>query len=200
MKKLILLSFLLLATIHAEFITNELIAKVEKQYKKFAKNRFVALKKLIATLAKATTDEKLEKVNNFFNFVGYGSDQDVYGVSDYWATPYEFLARDKGDCEDYVIAKYLTLEYLGIDTSKMFLSYVRVKGSDQAHMVLSYYETPSSEPLILDNLRKKIFPASQRDDLVLVYNFNPKLSKQNDAQAAHKKWNDLISNFKKEKM
>ena len=39
-------------------------------------------------------------------------------------------------------------------TSKMFLSYVRVKSSNEAHMVLTYFETPSSEPLVLDNLRK----------------------------------------------
>lgn len=200
MKLLFVILLLLFSLLNAEFITNELIIKVEKQYNKFAKNRFVALKNLLAKLDGVDVSEKLEQINNFFNMVGYKSDQDVYGVSDYWATPYEFLARDKGDCEDYVIAKYLALESLGIDEKKMFLSYVRVKGSDQAHMVLSYYETPNSEPLILDNLRKKIFPASQRDDLVLVYNFNPRLSKQGEVSTAHKKWSELMVNFKKEKM
>ena len=111
----------------------------------------------------------------FFNDIKYTSDQTVYGTSDYWANPYEFLAKDKGDCEDYAIAKYLALEYLGVPTSKMFLSYVRVKSSNEAHMVLTYFETPSSEPLVLDNLRKTIQPASKRDDLIPVFNFNPNI-------------------------
>lgn len=120
---------------------------------------------------------KLEKINDFFNDIKYASDQTVYGTSDYWANPYEFLAKDKGDCEDYAIAKYLALEYLGVPTSKMFLSYVRVKSSNEAHMVLTYFETPSSEPLVLDNLRKTIQPASKRDDLIPVFNFNPNILK-----------------------
>lgn len=59
----------------------------------------------------------------------------------------------------------------------MFLSYVRVKSSNEAHMVLTYFETPSSEPLVLDNLRKTIQPASKRDDLIPVFNFNPNILK-----------------------
>jgi len=40
--------------------------------------------------------------------------------------------------------------------------------------VLAYYETPESDPLILDNLIKDIRPASERDDLLPVYSFNGK--------------------------
>ena len=43
----------------------------------------------------------------FFNSVKYSDDKDIYGINDYWASPYEFLARDRGDCEDYAIAKFL---------------------------------------------------------------------------------------------
>ena len=41
-------------------------------------------------------------------------------------------------------------------------------------MVLAYYETPSSEPLILDNLITDIYPGSKRTDLTPVYGFNSK--------------------------
>ena len=41
-----------------------------------------------------------------------------------------------------------------------------------AHMVLAWYETPGSDPLILDNLINDIKPASQRNDLEPVYSFN----------------------------
>ena len=39
-------------------------------------------------------------------------------------------------------------------------------------MVLAYYETPGSVPLILDNLDAAIKPASMRKDLIPVYSFN----------------------------
>lgn len=39
-------------------------------------------------------------------------------------------------------------------------------------MVLTYYETPDSEPLVLDNLIAEILPASKRSDLIPVYSFN----------------------------
>ncbi|MEV9525421.1 transglutaminase-like cysteine peptidase [Aliarcobacter butzleri] len=199
MKIFIIIIFLLFSTLNADFASESLIDKVEKKYNKFAKNRFVALNKLLEKIKNEDVQTKLEKVNDFFNNVKYNSDQKIYGVSDYWATPIEFLARDEGDCEDYVIAKYFALEYLGVPTSKIFLSYVKVKKSNEAHMVLSYFETPTSEPIILDSLKKVILPASKRDDLTPVFNFNPNILKGNKT-AAHKKWDTLIQNYKEQKL
>lgn len=199
MKIFIIIIFLLFSTLNADFASESLIDKVEKKYNKFAKNRFIALNKLLEKIKNEDVQTKLEKVNDFFNNVKYNSDQKIYGVSDYWATPIEFLARDEGDCEDYVIAKYFALEYLGVPTSKMFLSYVKVKKSNEAHMVLSYFEAPTSEPIILDSLKKVILPASKRDDLTPVFNFNPNILKGNKT-AAHKKWDTLIQNYKEQKL
>ena len=191
--------FLLFFTINADFVDTSLILKVEEKYGKFAKNRFIALNTMLEKSKNSDLRTKLEKINDFFNDIKYASDQTVYGTSDYWANPYEFLAKDKGDCEDYAIAKYLALEYLGVPTSKMFLSYVRVKSSNEAHMVLTYFETPSSEPLVLDNLRKTIQPASKRDDLIPVFNFNPNILK-GEKTAAHRKWDTLIKDYKGKKI
>ena len=199
MKIFIIIIFLLFSTLNADFASESLIDKVEKKYNKFAKNRFIALNKLLEKIKNEDVQTKLEKVNDFFNNVKYNSDQKIYGVSDYWATPIEFLARDEGDCEDYVIAKYFALEYLGVPTSKMFLSYVKVKKSNEAHMVLSYFETPTYEPIVLDSLKKVILPASKRDDLTPVFNFNPNILKGNKT-AAHKKWDTLIQNYKEQKL
>ena len=199
MKILISIFFLLFFTINADFVDTSLILKVEEKYGKFAKNRFIALNTMLEKNKNSDLRTKLEKINDFFNDIKYASDQTVYGTSDYWANPYEFLAKDKGDCEDYAIAKYLALEYLGVPTSKMFLSYVRVKSSNEAHMVLTYFETPSSEPLVLDNLRKTIQPASKRDDLIPVFNFNPNILK-GEKTAAHRKWDTLIKDYKGKKI
>ena len=138
----------------------------------FVKQRMLALKRLIADLKDKNETEKLEGVNDFFNRVRFVSDMQTWGVKDYWATPTEFLTRDQGDCEDFVIAKFFTLKQLGVPENKLFFTYVKALKLNQAHMVLTYYETPKSVPLVLDNLNYLVLPANKRKDLVYVYSFN----------------------------
>ncbi|MCV5869138.1 transglutaminase-like cysteine peptidase, partial [Escherichia coli] len=97
------------------------------------------------------THEQLAGVNDFFNQLYFVDDIKLWGKTDYWATPLEFLGSNAGDCEDFTIAKYFSLLELGIPDSKMRLIYVKAIELNQFHMVLAYYPTPSSEPLILDN-------------------------------------------------
>lgn len=54
----------------------------------------------------------------------------------------------------------------------MNLAYVKALTYNQAHMVLTYYQTPGSVPLVLDNINGQILPASKRPDLLHVYSFN----------------------------
>lgn len=200
MKLSISILILIFISFSYAFFSSSTINDVEKKYGRFAKNRFIALEKLVKSLENKSDEEKLEKVNEFFNNVSYKSDQSIYGVSDYWATPAEFLARDKGDCEDYVIAKYFVLKKLGIPTQKLYLTYVRVKAYNEAHMVLTYFKTPKSMPLVLDNMNKRIFPASKRTDLKPVYNFNPDVLKDGKKTTAHKKWDTLIKHIQESKI
>lgn len=123
--------------------------------------------------------ELLSTVNDFMNRrIAFQDDIKVWGVPDYWATPLESLGRGAGDCEDYSIAKYVTLLQLGIPNNKLRLIYVRARmGSSasaptQAHMVLGYFENPDDEPVILDNLISSIRPAARRKDLTPVFSFN----------------------------
>jgi len=120
--------------------------------------------------------EKLEAVNSFFNRrILFEDDIVVWQQADYWATPLEFMGRGAGDCEDYAIAKYMSLLLLGVPNNKLRMIYVRARMGatrSQAHMVLGYYEQPTDEPLILDNLIGSIRQASQRNDLSPVFSFN----------------------------
>lgn len=116
--------------------------------------------------------ERLAAVNDFFNGASFVDDRELWQTADYWATPEEFLTRDAGDCEDFAIAKYFTLKAMGVAPEKLRITYVKVSWLNQAHMVLAYYETPQSEPLILDNLNRRIKRASERPDLRPVYSFN----------------------------
>lgn len=124
-------------------------------------------------------EDRLRRVNEFFNRrILFSDDQEVWGQSDYWATPMELLAKGKGDCEDYTIAKYFTLINAGVPSDQLRLVYVkaRIGGPNsamlQAHMVLAYYPSPDAEPLVLDNLITDIRPASRRPDLTPVFSFN----------------------------
>jgi predicted transglutaminase-like cysteine proteinase len=116
--------------------------------------------------------EKLKEVNNFFNLFRFIDDKILWGVSNYWATPVEFIGVNGGDCEDYSIAKYFTLLELGIADEKMRITMVKAVKLNQYHMVLAYYDTPNAMPLILDNIDGVIKPASQRNDLIPIYSFN----------------------------
>jgi predicted transglutaminase-like cysteine proteinase len=124
-------------------------------------------------------NDKLKRINEFFNrHITFGEDIDVWGQEDYWATPMESLSKGKGDCEDYVIAKYFVLRELNVPDQQLRLIYVkaRIGGPDstvqQAHMILAYYPSPDVEPLVLDNLITDIRPASRRPDLQPIFSFN----------------------------
>jgi predicted transglutaminase-like cysteine proteinase len=117
-------------------------------------------------------DEQLYSINRFFNRLEFVDDLKHWNKNDYWATPVEFLSTNGGDCEDFSIAKYFSLRDMGVSAEKLRLMYVKALRYNMAHMVLAYYETPKSIPLILDNLNKDILPANKRRDLRPVYSFN----------------------------
>lgn len=115
---------------------------------------------------------QLAAANDFVNQFDFVDDIHHWGEEDYWATPLQTVVTAGGDCEDFAIAKYFTLDEMGMDTAKLRLTYVKALTLDQAHMVVSYYPEPRAEPKILDNLDPVIRPASERDDLLPVYSFN----------------------------
>jgi predicted transglutaminase-like cysteine proteinase len=201
--KMLFLLFLAATILSSDFyLDDEMMLRIEKEHGSYAKKRFELLSELMVSLKDKSDLEKLEGVNQFFNEVRYSSDEKVYGQKDYWATPWEFLGRDKGDCEDYVISKYFILKYLGVDYSKLYFTYVRSTKFKEPHMVLTYFETPKSEPLILDNNNRKIFPASQREDLTPIYNFNGDVLNRigETGEKSHKRWDELKLNIQRKKI
>lgn len=127
---------------------------------------------LLDALMQTSVDEKITRVNRYFNALQFVPDEEHWKQVDYWATPLEFIASNGGDCEDFAIAKYFTLQALGVESESMRLAYVKALELNQAHMVLVYYPAPDQEPMVLDNLVNDILPASQRKDLQPVYSFN----------------------------
>lgn len=201
--------FLFILFAENEFIKASTYEKIGKIYGENAKKRVVGLNKLMVSLKDLSEQEKLLKVNDYFNQLTWKDDQEVWGKKDYWATRMEFLGKGAGDCEDFVTAKYFTLKQLGVSTEKLYFTYVKAVEYNQAHMVLSYYDTPKSIPLILDNINPKIRIATQRKDLIPVYSFNGDslfLSKQEGLGQAvpggnkkqNPKWLNLVDRMKED--
>jgi len=202
--KLLLSIFILLSVLlNARLISQDIEVKAEKKYGKRAKKRFVSIQKdLIDKYKDANDTVKLEAVNSWVNRLKYDSDMHIYGVSDYWATLYEFVGKDRGDCEDYTITKYYILKELGVDPHKMKFTYVVYRdrrGRLIAHMVLAYLKTPhpksKNDILILGNNNPRVLPASQRPDLVRMIKMI-----NGDTGPKSKKWKKLEINMKKKKL
>lgn len=153
-------------------VTQQEIKKTEAKYGSRAADRLIQWQELVDENQNESEQDKLELVNDFFNRVRFVDDIIHWQKKDYWATPLELLATDAGDCEDYSIAKYFTLKALGVPENKLYITYVKAIRLNQAHMVLTYFETPKSIPLVLDNINKRILKATKRKDLVPIYSFN----------------------------
>lgn len=186
-----------------DLVTKKLISDANSKYGKFSRNRFISIHKdLLVKLKDKKPLVQLTTVNNWFNYMQFKSDQKVYGKSDYWATLYEFVGRGMGDCEDYTIAKYYTLKELGFDLKRLKFTYVVYKdrrGKKISHMVLSYLNVPKPKSkkdiLILDNINKRILPASKRKDIVKVIKMI-----NGDTGAKSKKWKQMELDMKRKKL
>lgn len=135
--------------------------------------------RMLEDLSLLSNLEKVERINDFFTqTLDYGMDKSVYGKNDYWASLGETLAISQGDCEDFAIAKYVSLRLAGISDANLRLMYVKAKTVNakdsmfESHIVLAYYLEKDSEPYILDSLISDVKPVSQRTDLKLIYSFN----------------------------
>ncbi|MGF1792455.1 sulfate adenylyltransferase [Photobacterium profundum] len=169
-------------------------------YGERAGKRVTAWRNIVNDNALQDIDTKLQEVNDFFNQLIFIDDIKLWGKEDFWATPLEFLGVGAGDCEDFSIAKYFSLRELGVADNKLRLVYVKALKLNQFHMVVAYYPTPSSVPLLLDNLDGDIKPATKRPDLLPIYSFNASklwlMKQKGQGQLAGKAsrlslWNDL---------
>lgn len=188
--------------------------KLEQEVKnKFGADKashVAALEVALHALESKGVKDQLLGVNAFFDeHIQYATDDIVFKEKDYWATPSELFGHSRGDCEDYAIAKYVALLHLGIHSSKLRLIYVKAKIGrsrvTQAHMVLGYYDSPSSDPLVLDSLVSNVLPGSQRTDLIPVFSFNDsgiwqpgKTSQVSSSTSRLSRWRDVIERMKQE--
>lgn len=103
---------------------------------------------LLDEVASDTRRVQLNKINRYMNEHRYIVDRINWGVEDYWAIPQQFLKRF-GDCEDFAIAKYLSLRALGWPVDDMRIVVLQDMNLRVAHAILIVdFE---GETLVLDN-------------------------------------------------
>jgi len=129
----------------------------------------LAWRKMIRQQAGRPRLDQIATVNRFLNDWRYRDDSKNYGRRDYWASPLEFFRRS-GDCEDYAIAKYVTLREMGFPAEDLRLVVVQDVERDLAHAVLAVYE--GEQVYILDNLTRAIVPQEQLTQYVPYYSIN----------------------------
>jgi predicted transglutaminase-like cysteine proteinase len=101
---------------------------------------------------------ELDRVQRDFNMPAYQSDENNWGVSDYWATSAELQSRG-GDCEDFATAKYFALRALGIAAADMRVAIVVDDEIGVRHAVLLV--RIGDEVFALDNRSDRIMRADE---------------------------------------
>ena len=120
------------------------------------------LKPLISYLRTLSAEAQIHYINRWFNKrMVYRRDRKGY---DKWQSIGESVFRRAGDCEDYSIAKYAMLRYLGHDTNNLMLV-GGVSRSAEKHIVL--YVRHGSKVLALDMARDVITSVEH------AFGFNP---------------------------
>jgi predicted transglutaminase-like cysteine proteinase len=129
----------------------------------------------------------------------YGSDLDVWGLQDYWATPLEFAEKGRGDCEDFAIAARALLYASGFPKNRLAMAYARLDSNGLVipHMVLLVRD--GSESWVIDNTRTEATKLSERPDLEVVFTYDEtnvflRVAQKNVGSSRQRLplWNDLL--------
>lgn len=114
--------------------------------------------------------QQLSAVNDFMNSRRYITDDRNWGTNDYWASPAEFLERSAGDCEDYAIAKFMSLQILGWSDDELRIVAVKDLQKGIGHAVVVAFL--DGRALVLDNQSETILQADEVSHYQPVYSIN----------------------------
>lgn len=129
-----------------------------------------ALRGAVAAIGGKGAD-RIASVNAWVNRkVAYTADAKLYGKADHWATAGETLARGKGDCEDYAIAKMAILAAMGVPRSSMYLTIARdlVRQDDHAVLIVKH----EGRSLLLDNATDTVIDGDAANDYRPILSFS----------------------------
>jgi predicted transglutaminase-like cysteine proteinase len=137
--------------------------------RRFNRCHLVEWRQLLRDIAALEPLAQLEAVNSFMNRAPYITDPVNYGVPDYWATPLQFLSKD-GDCEDYAIAKFVSLRQLGFRSDQLRVVVVDDLNLRIPHAILVVYM--ADRAYVLDNQISRVVPAEIINHYRPIYSIN----------------------------
>jgi len=126
-------------------------------------------RQLVARLSDRPRRERIDRVNAFFNRIPYVVDASNWGIADYWATPLQFMSR-AGDCEDYAIAKYVTLRQLGFSSDEMRIVVLDDTNLRVPHAILAIAD--GDRLLVLDNQIPEVVDSKRILHYKAIYSIN----------------------------
>lgn len=140
------------------------LAEVRASHGAPAVARFEAWATLINSSQGATEREKVDLVNEFFNAqVVYTPEPSRSGSADYWQSPLESLTLGTGDCEDYAMAKFLSLRMLGLPADRLEVAFVRHATAGMHAVAL--LRDDAGTPWVLDNMQFDALRSAGRPEL-----------------------------------
>lgn len=112
---------------------------------------------------------QIRAVNSEMNRRRYILDPINWGLKDYWASPLQFF-RKQGDCEDYAIAKFLSLRALGVPNEDMRVLVLMDTNLKLAHAILVVYV--EDKIYLLDNQISSVVRADTVRHYRPIYSIN----------------------------
>ena len=122
--------------------------------------------------------EQLDRVNRYMNAARYITDPRHWNNKDYCATPGQFFNRD-GDCEDYAIAKFMSLRALGWDNAHLRIVLLQDLNLKIPHAVLVVYRDDGT--WVLDNQIEQLITADK------ILHYRPLFSLNEDSWWLHRR-------------
>lgn len=125
--------------------------------------------KLLAGLEGSDRRDQIEAVNRFVNRARYVTDARNYGVADRWTSASQLFERG-GDCEEFVLTKYVSLRALGVPVRDLRISvvYDRVRRLGHAVLIVEL----NGRTLVLDSQVRDVLPAEQVTRYRPLYSIN----------------------------
>lgn len=120
---------------------------------------FARWHELVTRAGALSADRQLDLVHSEIQKISYRPDGGPNGTADNWAHPLKFM-RSGGDCEDYAVAKFKTLEAAGFPSSNMRLAIVRNETTTRFHAVLVAYIDGRAS--ILDSQSANVYPQAEQ--------------------------------------
>ena len=113
---------------------------------------------------------RIEAVNAYVNaHVAFVADSRQYGVADRWSSANETLARGRGDCEDFALAKLAMLRRAGFADRDLYFVVLKDLARRADHAVLVVRS--GGRFLVLDNGTNRLFDSADLGDYRPVVTF-----------------------------